>query len=78
MLAQKCNQRPVSAPDYVFNRWRRNFGECLLLLNVIEDNRRGGAQDETSSATVEDFVCRHGRLDGLNDGVGHVAYFDQL
>ena len=78
MLAEESDQGTICTPNDVLDRRRGDLCQRLLLLYVVQDNRGCRAEDETSSATVEDFVCHHGRLDGLNDGVGHVAYFDQL
>ncbi len=49
-----------------------------MLLNVVENDAGGGAEDETGCATEEDLVGGLRRCDGLGDGIVEVANLDGL
>ena len=78
MLAEKCDERAIRAPDNVLHRRGSDLGKSLLLLNVVQDDGRRRAEDQARSAAVEDLVRSNGRLDGLDDRVREVAHLDQL
>ena len=78
MLAEQGNQRAIGAPDDVLH-WRRgDFRNCLLLLNIVQDNRRRRTQDQASSSTVKDVICLYRGLDRLDYRIRKVANFDEL
>jgi hypothetical protein len=49
-----------------------------LLLNVIKDNGRSGAEDKAGRASVKDLIRLDGRLDSLNDRVRKIPNLDEL
>lgn len=67
MFTEQSDQRSVSAPHDVFDRGGRNLRNALLLLNVVQDNRGGGAENEARGSSVEDLVGLDGCLDRLHN-----------
>lgn len=59
MFAQQSDQRTVRAPYNVLHRWRRDLCDRLLLLDVVQYDRRRRAQDQTRGSSIEDVVCLH-------------------
>ena len=69
VLAHQGNQRRVVTPDHILH-WRTvDLRNRFLLLNVIKHNRSCRAENEAGSATVKDFICLNGWLDGFDDGI---------
>ena len=78
MLAHQGNEGSIATPDDILH-WRSvELCNGLLLLYIIQDNRRSGAEDEAGSTAIEDLVRLNGRFDGLDNSIGEVAYFDKL
>jgi hypothetical protein len=72
------NHTAVCAPNGVLD-WRSgNFGQSLLLLDVVQNNLSRAREQQRGCTTVEDLVCLHRRLDGLGDCVREVADLDHL
>lgn len=69
VLAQQRDQRPICAPDNVFDRGSTNLCNRLPLLNVIENNSCRRTENEAGGASIEDLVRDHRRFDALHDGV---------
>lgn len=78
MFAHEGHELTVCTPHDILHRRAVQFGNGLLLLEVIKGNRGGGAQNEACSATVEYFICLNGGLNGFHDGVGQIPDFEQL
>ena len=76
MLAQESDKRTIRTPDEILHGGRRDLGDRLLLLDIVQNDRRRGAKDETGSSAVENIVCLYGRLDGLDHRVGEIAHLD--
>jgi len=55
----------------------RLIGDSLLLLNIVKNNRGGGAEYKARRTAVEDLVRLHGWFDGFDDRVLEVADFDK-
>lgn len=70
MLAKQRNEGTVSTPDGVLHRWGGDLGQGLLLLDIVQNDRSRGAEDQTSGSTVEDLVRLNRGLDGLDHRVG--------
>ena len=78
MLAEERDERTVGTPDDVLDRRSGNLSQRLLLLDVVEDDRGGRAQEKACGAAIEDLVRLHRRFDHLHNRVGEVADFDNL
>ena len=78
VLAEQGNERAVSTPNDVLDGRRSDLREGLLLLDVVENDRRCGAENQAGSTAVEDLVRLDGRFDALDDRVGQVADLDEL
>ena len=66
VLAEQRNKRSVCAPNDVLHRRRGDLRERLLLLDIVEHDRRGRREDEARCTAIEDLVRLHGRLDALH------------
>jgi ATP sulfurylase len=69
MLTHKSYQRPIHAPHDILNRRAVHLRDGFLLLNVVQDDRRGGAEYKTGCTPVEDLVRLDGRFYAFDDGV---------
>ena len=78
VLAEQGNERAVCTPNDVLDGRRSDLREGLLLLDVVENDRRCGAENQAGSTAVEDLVRLDGRFDALDDRVGQVADLDEL
>ena len=78
MLAQKSDETAVVAPDNVLHGRRRDLGDLLLLLDIVEDDAAGGAEDEACGSAVEDVVGLDGARDCLDDVVREIVNLDKL
>ena len=78
VLAHQSDHATIRAPDDILDGRAVDLGDGLLLLDIVEDNRGGGTEKKTGSATVEDLVGLDRRLDRLDDRVLQVAHLDQL
>jgi len=66
VFAEQRDEGTISTPDSVLY-WRGgDLSQGLLLLDVVQDDRGGGAEDQTSGPTVENFICLNGSLDCLD------------
>ena len=78
VLAEKRDERAIRTPDNVLHRGRGDLRERLLLLDIVEHDRRGRREDQARCTAVEDLVRLDGRFDALDDRVGQVADLDEL
>lgn len=78
MFAHESYECSITAPDYIFYRWATDLRDCFLLLNVVQDNRCSGTEDETGGTTVEYFVSLDRGFDSFYHRVGKVPDFDEL
>ena len=78
MFAEQRDEGTVCTPDGILHRWGGNLSQGLLLLDIVQNDRSCGAEDQTSSPTVEDLIRLNRSLDGLDHGIGEVAYLNQL
>ena len=78
MLAEQGDQRAIRAPYYVLDRRSRDLSNGLLLLDVVQHDRRRRAENQTGGTSIEDLVRLHGRLDRLHNRVREIAHFDEL
>lgn len=78
MLAQKSDTVSVDTPNNVLDGRGGQFGQCLLLLDVEQDDRGGGRQQEGSGTSVKDLVGLSRQLDGLGQGIVEVTDFNRL
>lgn len=70
MFAHKGYQRAIPAPDDILDRWAVQLRDAFLLLDIVEDNGSGGAENNAGCASIKDLVCLHGGLDALHYRVG--------
>jgi hypothetical protein len=73
----KSHQRSTRTPQNIFNWGTIHLCDGLLLLDLVQENRGGGAEDQAGSPTVEDLARLYGRVNGLHDRIGWVANFDE-
>lgn len=78
VLAHQGYKLPVRAPGDILDRWTVQLSNNLLLLDIIESNRRRGAQDEACGPTIEDLVGLNWRLDPFHHRVRQIANLDKL
>ena len=78
MLAQQRHQGAVGAPNDILDGRSGDLRNGLLLLDVVENDRRCGAENQAGSTAVEDLVRLDGWFDALDDRVGQVADLDEL
>ena len=76
MFAEQRDKGTVGAPDGVLHRRGGDLSQNLLLLNIVQNNRGCGTEDQTSGSTVEDLIRLNWSLDGLDHRIGEVAYFN--
>ena len=73
VLAQQRHVRHVSGPHHILDWGSGHFRDDLALLNVKENDRCGGAEQQLSSASVEDLIHHAGGLERLCAVVLQVA-----
>jgi len=78
VFAEQRDEGTICTPDGVLHGWGGNLSQCLLLLNIVQNDRGCGAKDQTGGPTVEDFIRLNWSFDGLDHRIGEVAYLDQL
>ena len=78
VLAEQGNQRAVRTPHHILYRRSCDLSNGLLLLDVVQHDRRRRAENQTGGTSVEDLVRLHGRLDRLHNRVREIAHFNQL
>lgn len=78
VLAEKSNERAVRAPDDVLHRRCCDLCQRLLLLNVVQHNRRCRAENQAGRSTIEDLVGLNWGLDTLDDRIRQVPDFNEL
>ena len=78
MLAQQGNAVSVNAPNNILDGRCRQFGQCLLLLNIEQDDRSRGREQERGSPSIEDLVGLRRQLDGLGQRVVEIPDLDRL
>ena len=69
MFAHQSHQSTVTTPDDIFHWWAINFGYCLLLLDIVEDDGGRRTEDETGRPTVKYFVRLYRGFDSLNNRI---------
>ena len=45
MFAEQRDEGTICTPDSILYGWSSNFGQGLLLLNIVQDDRGSGAED---------------------------------
>ena len=78
VLAEKCDERTIRAPDNILHRRGGDLGQSLLLLDVVQNDGRRRAEDQARGAAIEDLVRLDWGLDALDDRVRQVANLDKL
>ena len=78
VFAHQGYKLAIRAPGDILDRWTVQLCNNLLLLNIIEGNRRRRAQDETRSPTIKYVVGLDWRLDSFYHGVRQIANLDKL
>ena len=68
----------IRAPNGILDRRAVDLRNSLLLLEVVENDTGGGAENEVGSSAKEDLVRLHGCLDALDHRVGKVANLNEL
>jgi hypothetical protein len=68
----------ILTPHDIFHGGSVKLGDGLLLLDVVKNNRTGGAEDKTGGAAIEDFVRLNRRFYALDDSAGQIADLDVL
>ena len=66
MFAEQSDERSICTPNDVLHGRGGDFRERLLLLDIVEHDRRGRRKDQARCTAVEDLVRLHGRLDALH------------
>jgi hypothetical protein len=78
VFAHQRDQGAVCIPHDIFDWWAVHLGNGFLLLYVVQDGRRGRAENEPSGTTVKGLIRLDGRFDRFCDAIRKVAYLDKL
>ena len=73
MFTEQRDEGTVCTPDGILYWWGCDLSQGLLLLDIVQDDRGCGAEDQAGSSTIEDFIRLNRSLDGLDHRIGEVA-----
>jgi len=73
MLAEQRNKGTICTPDGILYRWGGDLSQGFVLLNIVQNDRCCGAEDQTGGSTVKYLIRLDWSLDGLDRRIGEVA-----
>ena len=78
VLAKESSVKSIVRPDDVFDATNSEFGEILLLLQIVEDEHIARKQEEGSCGTREDVGRICGGFDGFGNHIAQVLHMNLL
>ena len=78
MFAKQRHCTAIRVPNGVFYGWGIDLGKVFLLLDIIENDGSGSAEQEGGCSTIEYVVRLNGRFHDRLDVIIEVSDFDGL